>query len=290
VIITPPTFLKKRILGGFMLKKFLAVGFVLTILYFFIPEIAKFSAIIALLWLAASKLSEVAQKSKFVWIGFSVVVFLVSFTFVFADYFQMTFLSIKEKLYTIDLRLGSDPETVDTRIQRKTSDGLELAKRNADSLDALRIDMLVSMSRRDPVNAKIYIKNILEISDSSKKRNEAIGKFRESINGSSGYVQTVSSEKTTSKELNLNEKMGVFVRAGIPTKTGINMNIGNVFEFSADGKFLCFDNQDAFNRIEKKELDPKGAKYWSQTDETEPMILEGLPGSDVMWVEVTRVK
>lgn len=271
-----------------MLKKFLAVGFVLAILYFFIPEIAKFSAIIALLWLAASKLSEVTQKSKFVWVGFSIAILLVSFTFVFADYFQMTFLSVKERLFTMDLRLGSDPGTVDTRVQRKTSDGLELAKRNADSLDAVKIDSLVSWSRQDPANAKLYIQEILAISDSAKKRNEAIGKFRQSIIGSNYEIKNVTNNVPTTY---VGKRWKFFVESGVPTRTGIQMSPGEGFEFFANQPLLVFDNQKEFGRYAKKEVNPNGSnKYWEQTDETEEMILEGLPGSNPMVVEIKRMK
>jgi hypothetical protein len=271
-----------------MLKKFLAVGFVLTILYFFIPEIAKISAIIALLWLAASKLSEVTQKSKFVWVGFSVVVFLVSFAFVFSGYFQMTFLSIKEKLYTIDLRLGSDPETVNTGIQRKTSDRLELVKRIADSLDNIKTDSLVAYARRDPANAKLYMQEILAISDGAEKRNEAIGKFRKSVIGSNYEIKNVVNSVPSSY---IGKRWKYFVEAGVPARTGIQMSPGEGFVFFADSAFSVFDNQKQFSRYEKKEVNPNGPnKYWEQTDETEEMILEGLPGSNPMVVTIERMK
>jgi hypothetical protein len=88
-----------------MLKKIFAFGFVVLVLHFAFPDIVKFVAVIGLLWLGASALVEQAQNKKLIWGIFSLVVVLVSFSFVFADFFQLTFVSWKEKAFAYDLLL-----------------------------------------------------------------------------------------------------------------------------------------------------------------------------------------
>lgn len=226
-----------------------------------------------------------SERGRIVFVVGMVFCLLLRFS---SDFFPTPFKSAYKDVISFGLTFY-DKNNLGVESKKSFVDSYEAIESSINSSATSGLEEAKGALQRNIISEKTY----WFISDSiwlwrEKALSNLAVRFDRVYNKSIPEIKNVSDYNS---ETAIDQKWRFFVEAGVPVRTGVFMKPGQGFQFFGNSKFYVFDNQKQFGRFEKKEVDPNSSnKYWEQTDEIEEMILEGLPGSSPIMVEIERIK